>query len=44
VIAERDRARAARDYARSDELRRHLTEMGLDVMDGPEGTRVRPRE
>jgi cysteinyl-tRNA synthetase len=44
LIAERDRARAARDYARGDELRGRLAEMGLDVMDTPEGTRVRPRE
>jgi cysteinyl-tRNA synthetase len=44
LVAERDRARAAREYERSDELRERLTEMGLDVMDGPEGTRVRPRE
>ena len=44
LVAERDRARAAREYARSDELRERLTTMGLDVMDGPEGTRVRPRE
>jgi cysteinyl-tRNA synthetase len=44
LVAERDRARAAREYERSDELRERLTEMGLDVMDGPEGTQVRPRE
>ena len=44
LVAERDRARAAREYERSDELRERLTAMGLDVMDGPEGTQVRPRE
>jgi cysteinyl-tRNA synthetase len=44
LVAERDRARAAREYDRSDELRERLTEMGLEVMDGPEGTQVRPRE
>jgi cysteinyl-tRNA synthetase len=44
LVAERDRARASREYERSDQLRERLTEMGLDVMDGPEGTRVRPRE
>ncbi len=36
-------ARASKDYARSDELRDELQAMGLEVMDTPEGTRVRPR-
>jgi cysteinyl-tRNA synthetase len=43
LIAERDAARASRDYARSDELREELQGMGLEVMDTSEGTRVRPR-
>jgi len=43
LVAERDRARSARDYAKSDELRERLLAMGLEVMDAPEGTRVRPR-
>ena len=34
----RDAARAARDYARADELRRELGEQGWDVIDGPEGS------
>ena len=43
LIAERDAAREAKDYARSDELRDRLTALGLEVMDSPEGTTVRPR-
>ena len=43
LIAERDRARAAKDFARSDEIRDRLQAMGLEVMDTPEGTKVRPR-
>jgi len=42
LVAERDAARAARDFARSDEIRDRLTEMGWEVMDTPEGTKVRP--
>jgi cysteinyl-tRNA synthetase len=42
LVAERDAARAAKDYARSDELRQRLQALGLEVMDTPEGTRVRP--
>jgi cysteinyl-tRNA synthetase len=43
LIAERDRARAAKDFARGDEIRDRLQAMGLEVMDTPEGTKVRPR-
>ena len=43
LVAERDAARASKDYARSDELRDELQAMGLEVMDTAEGTRVRPR-
>jgi cysteinyl-tRNA synthetase len=39
-----DAARAARDYATSDRIRDELSAMGLEVMDTPEGTRVRPRD
>ncbi len=42
LVAERDSARAAKDYAKSDEIRDRLQAMGLEVMDTPEGTRVRP--
>ena len=43
LIAERDAARAAKDFARSDEIRDRLQAMRLEVMDTPEGTKVRPR-
>jgi cysteinyl-tRNA synthetase len=43
LVAERDAARAAKDYGQSDELRDRLSALGLEVMDTPEGTRVRPR-
>jgi cysteinyl-tRNA synthetase len=43
LIAERDEARATKDFARSDEIRDRLQAMGLEVMDTPEGTKVRPR-
>jgi cysteinyl-tRNA synthetase len=42
-VAERDAARAAKDYASSDRLRDELQGMGLEVMDTPDGTKVRPR-
>jgi cysteinyl-tRNA synthetase len=41
LVAERDTARAAKDYARSDEIRDRLEAMGLEVMDTAEGTKVR---
>ncbi len=43
LVAERDAARAAKDYARSDELRRRLEAMGVEVMDAAEGTTIRRR-
>jgi len=43
LVARRDAARAAKDYAESDRLRDELTGVGLEVMDTAEGTRVRPR-
>jgi cysteinyl-tRNA synthetase len=43
LVAERDAARAERDYERSDELRDRLQAMGLEVMDTPDGTTIRPR-
>ena len=42
LIAERDDARGRRDFGRSDRIRDQLTEMGWEVMDTPDGTRVRP--
>jgi cysteinyl-tRNA synthetase len=43
LVADRDAARAAKDYATSDQIRDRLQAMGLEVMDSPEGTKVRPR-
>ena len=43
-VQARDIARASRDYPESDRLRDELAAMGLEVMDTPEGTRVRPRD
>jgi cysteinyl-tRNA synthetase len=43
LVADRDAARATKDYAKSDELRDRLQAMGLEVMDTAEGTKVRPR-
>jgi cysteinyl-tRNA synthetase len=43
AIAERDAARAAKDFETSDRIRDELQAMGLEVMDSPEGTSVRPR-
>ncbi|MGE5225776.1 MAG: cysteine--tRNA ligase [Planctomycetaceae bacterium] len=44
LVAERDAARAAKDYDTSDRIRDELAAMGLEVMDTPEGTKVRPRD
>jgi cysteinyl-tRNA synthetase len=41
LMGERDAARSAKDYDKSDEIRQRLAGMGLEVMDTPEGTRVR---
>jgi cysteinyl-tRNA synthetase len=43
LVAQRDAAREAKEYTRSDELRDRLQAMGLEVMDTAEGTKVRPR-
>jgi cysteinyl-tRNA synthetase len=42
MLDERDAARVAQDFAKADEIRVRLTEMGWEVMDLPEGTTVRP--
>jgi cysteinyl-tRNA synthetase len=44
LVEERDAARTARDFVRSDEIRSQLTAMGYEVMDTPEGTRLRRRD
>lgn len=38
LVAERSQARAAKDFARSDELRAELTTLGISVSDTPEGS------
>jgi len=43
-MARRDAARAGKDYAESDRLRDELAAMGLEVMDTPDGTKVRLRD
>jgi cysteinyl-tRNA synthetase len=43
LIAERNAARAAKAWARSDALRNQLIEMGYEVGDGPQGTTVKRR-
>ncbi len=43
LVDKRDAARAAKDYATSDEIRRRLIETGYEVMDTTEGTKVRPK-
>ena len=43
LVGERDAARANKDFATADQVRDRLQELGLEVMDTPEGTRVRPR-
>jgi cysteinyl-tRNA synthetase len=43
LIRERDEARRAKDFARADAIRDRLAGMGLEVMDSPEGTKVRPK-
>ena len=43
LLAERERARAERDFERADALRDALAERGWEVRDGPEGARLVPR-
>ncbi|HEY6567914.1 MAG TPA: cysteine--tRNA ligase, partial [Actinomycetota bacterium] len=43
-MAERDHARSTKDYETSDRIRDDLAAMGLEVMDTPDGTKVRPRD
>ncbi|MFW5784385.1 MAG: CysS/YqeB C-terminal domain-containing protein, partial [Spirochaetota bacterium] len=39
IITERERARAAKDFARADELRDLLRERGIVIEDTPSGTK-----
>jgi cysteinyl-tRNA synthetase len=40
LAAERDEARASRDFARADELRDRLAGEGWEIRDTPEGARL----
>jgi cysteinyl-tRNA synthetase len=41
LVAERDAARARREYARADAIRDELAELGWEVVDGPDGSALR---
>jgi cysteinyl-tRNA synthetase len=43
LVGLRDEARRSKDFAEADRLRDELSAMGLEVMDTPEGTKIRPR-
>jgi cysteinyl-tRNA synthetase len=43
LLAEREEARAAKDFARADEIRDKLAELGWEVRDSAEGARLVPR-
>ena len=43
LMAEREEARAAKDFARADEIRDRLAAMGWEVRDSAEGPRLVPR-
>lgn len=38
IVNARSTARAAKDFAKSDELRKELTDLGISVMDLPQGS------
>ena len=42
LLAARDQARAARDFATADRLRKTLAAMGVQVVDTPEGQQWKP--
>ena len=43
MIAERRDAKAAKDYARADAIRAELSDMGVDIIDTPQGTKYTVR-
>jgi cysteinyl-tRNA synthetase len=43
LLAERQEARAAKDFARADEIRDQLAEMGYEIRDSAEGPRLVPK-
>jgi cysteinyl-tRNA synthetase len=42
LVRQRDEARQNKDFAAADRIREVLQSMGLEVMDTPDGTKVRP--
>ncbi len=44
LLAEREQARAAKDFARADEIRDRLAELGWEVRDSADGAKLVPRE
>jgi cysteinyl-tRNA synthetase len=43
LLKERQEAREARDFARADEIRDRLAELGWEVRDGAEGAKLVPK-
>ena len=43
LLAEREEARAAKDFDRADEIRDRLAELGWEVRDSAEGARLVPK-
>lgn len=43
LLAEREEARAAKDFARADEIRDRLSELGWEVRDSAEGAKLVPK-
>jgi cysteinyl-tRNA synthetase len=43
LLAERERARVAKDFGRADEIRERLAQLGWEVRDGADGARLVPR-
>jgi cysteinyl-tRNA synthetase len=44
LLAERERARTAKDFGRADEIRDRLAELGWEVRDSANGAKLVPRE
>jgi cysteinyl-tRNA synthetase len=43
LVAARDEAKQQKDFAKADQLRDQVTEMGYQVIDGPQGSEVQTR-
>jgi len=44
LLAQRERARAERDFAEADRLRAELRARGYEIRDGPEGSELIPAQ